>query len=134
VERSTRFLLLLNLDHNDAPTVALTLADGIQRLPEELRKTLTLDRGLEMAAHKSFTIATNVSVYFCDPRSPWQRGSNENTNGLLRQYLPKGSDLKPYTQDELDTIAKRLNTRPRKTLAYRTPGDMLENAIVALTP
>ena len=134
MERSTRFLLLLNLDHNDAPTVALTLADGIQRLPEELRKTLTLDRGLEMAAHKSFTIATNVSVYFCDPRSTWQRGSNENTNGLLRQYLPKGSDLKPYTQDELDTIAKRLNTRPRKTLAYRTPGDMLENAIVALTP
>jgi IS30 family transposase len=93
-----------------------------------------VDRGLEMAAHKSFTIATNVQVYFCDPRSPWQRGSNENINGLLRQYLPKGSDLRPFTQDDLDAIARRLNTRPRKTLSYRTPGDMLEEAIVATTP
>ena len=129
VERSTRFVMLLKLDGKHAPTVAAALAEGIQRLPEELRKTLTVDRGLEMAAHKSFTIATNVSVYFCDPRSPWQRGSNENINGLLRQYLPKRSDLKPFTQDDLDAIAQRLNTRPRKTLAFRTPGDMLEEAI-----
>ena len=134
VERSTRFVMLLKLDGKDAPGVALAVAEGIQRLPEELRKTLTVDRGLEMAAHKSFTIATNVQVYFCDPRSPWQRGSNENINGLLRQYLPKRSDLKPYTQDDLDAIGRRLNTRPRKTLAYRTPGDMLEEAIVATTP
>jgi len=134
VERSTRFVMLLKLDGKHAPTVAVALADGIQRLPEELRKTLTVDRGLEMAAHKSFTIATNVSVYFCDPRSPWQRGSNENINGLLRQYLPKRSDLKPFTQDDLDAIAQRLNTRPRKTLAFRTPADMLEEAIVATTP
>ena len=92
MERSTRFLMLLKLKGKHAPTVAAAFAEGIQRLPEELRKTLTVDRGLEMAAHKSFTIATNVQVYFCDPRSPWQRGSNENINGLLRQYLPKGSD------------------------------------------
>ena len=94
--------------------------------------TLTWDRGLELAAHRTFSIATGVKVYFCDPRSPWQRGSNENTNGLLRQYFPRRTNLSGYSQRYLDTIARRLNTRPRKTLGYRTPADILADT-VALT-
>jgi IS30 family transposase len=108
------------------------LSHQIQRLPEAMMDTLTWDRGTEMANHKKFTIATDVAVYFCDPKSPWQRGTNENTNRLLRQYLPKGSDLSAHSQKDLDAIALKLNTRPRKTLAYRTPADTLAST-VALT-
>ena len=102
------------------------------RLPHGLMKSLTWDRGTELAAHRAFTIATNVDVYFCDPQSPWQRGSNENTNGLLRQYLPHGTDLSVYPQTKLDAIAQRLNTRPRLTLGFQTPAAKLA-AIVAST-
>jgi IS30 family transposase len=112
--------------------VVEVLSEGIGRLPEEMMRTLTWDRATEMAAHARFTVATNVKVYFCDPRSPWQRGTNENTNGLLRQYLPKGSDLSVHSQKELDEIASSLNSRPRKTLGYQTPADTL-SATVALT-
>ena len=105
----------------------------VRNLPASLRRSLTWDRGLEMAQHKSFTMATDVQVYFCDPQSPWQRGSNENTNGLLRQYLPKKTDLSCYSQSDLDQIALRLNQRPRKTLGFQTPEDKLQ-ASVASTP
>src|SRR6185436_5252445 len=96
-----------------------------RKLPQELYKSLTWDRGKEMAGHKRFTMATDVQVYFCDPQSPWQGGSNENTNGLLRQYLPKNADLSTFSQSELDAIALRLNTRPRQTLGFQTPADKL---------
>ncbi len=109
------------------------LSQHVGQLPAELRRSLTWDRGLEMAQHKTFTMATDMQVYFCDPQSPWQRGSNENTNGLLRQYLPKNADLSRFSQSELDEIALRLNTRPRQTLGFRTPADKLQ-ASVASTP
>src|SRR5678810_38316 len=101
----------------------------IRDRPEALRRSLTWDRGLEMAQHKSFTMATDVKVYFCDPQSPWQRGTNENTNSLLRQYFPKGTELSHYTQAALDRVARRLNERPRKTLGYRTPADKLQRVL-----
>lgn len=134
VERSTRFLLLLKLDGKDANSVVVALTNGIQTLPTQLKRSLTWDRGPEMAQHVRFTIATDVRVYFCDPQAPWQRGTNENTNGLLRQYLPKGTDLNALTQADLDEIARKLNTRPRKTLGYKTPAAMLTKATVATTP
>jgi IS30 family transposase len=109
------------------------LSRHVRELPATLRRSLTWDRGLEMAQHKSFTMATDVQVYFCDPQSPWQRGSNENTNGLLRQYLPKKSDPSQFTQSDLDAIALRLNQRPRKTFGFQTPADKLQ-ASVAPTP
>jgi IS30 family transposase len=93
----------------------------MRKLPDIIRQTLTWDRGMELADHKAFSLATDIDVYFCDPRSPWQRGTNENTNGLLRQYFPKGSDLSGYTQVDLNKVARRLNTRPRKTLGFHTP-------------
>ncbi|MGD9998746.1 MAG: IS30 family transposase [Ilumatobacteraceae bacterium] len=133
VERSTRYVLLGRIGgRHDAETTCAVLTEMIGRLPAQLRGTLTWDQGREMANHAEFTIATNVAVYFCDPRSPWQRGTNENTNGLLRQYFPKGTDLARYTHDELDAIAAELNGRPRQTLAGMKPSERL-NEFVALT-
>ncbi len=132
VERQSRYLMLVRVPSKDTRTVVAALARRIQRLPQGLMKSLTWDRGTELAGHRAFTIATEVQVYFCDPQSPWQRGSNENTNGLLRQYLPKGTDLSVYTQAQLDAIALRLNTRPRLTLGFQTPAAKLA-AIVAST-
>jgi transposase, IS30 family len=125
VERHTRFVMLLKIPSKDTATVVAALAKHVRKLPQELRRSLTWDRGKEMADHKSFTLATQVQVYFCDPRSPWQRGSNENTNGLLRQYFPKGTDLSQFSQAYLNKIATRLNQRPRETLGFETPADRL---------
>jgi IS30 family transposase len=131
-ERASRFCLLIALpDGRTAEIVAGALADRILTLPAALRRTLTWDRGIEMAAHADFTVATGVRVYFADPHSPWQRGTNENTNGLARYYLPKGTDLSAWTQDQLDAIADRLNTRPRRTLGYRTPAEALDALLAA---
>jgi transposase, IS30 family len=131
-ERASRFCLLIALPHGRTPdVVADALADRILTLPAALRRTLTWDRGIEMGAHASFTIATGVKVYFADPHSPWQRGTNENTNGLVRYYLPKGTDLSGWTQDELDAIADKLNTRPRRALGYRTPAEALNALLTA---
>ena len=116
VERQSRYLMLAKIARKDTETVVNALIKHAQKLPHELYKSLTWDRGVEMADHRRFTLATDIKVYFCDPRSPWQRGSNENTNGLLRQYLPKGIDLSAYSQSKLNAIARRLNQRPRKTL------------------
>ena len=125
VERHTRFAMLLKVPSKDTATVVAALGKHVRKLPQQLRRSLTWDRGKEMADHKSFTIATNVQVYFCDPRSPWQRGSNENTNGLLRQYFPRGTDLSRFSQAHLNRIALRLNQRPRKILGFETPADRL---------
>jgi len=133
VERHSRFCMLVKVPGKDTATVVAALSQHVRGLPATLRRSLTWDRGLEMAQHKSFTMATDVQVYFCDPQSPWQRGSNENTNGLLRHYLPKKADLSCYSQSELDEIALRLNQRPRKTLGFQTPADKLQ-ASVASTP
>lgn len=133
VERQTRYLLLVKVPGKGSARVVDALAAQVRTLPHQLWASLTWDRGVELADHRRFTIATDVAVYFCDPRSPWQRGTNENTNGLLRQYFPKWTDLSIYTQADLDAVATRLNTRPRKTLDYRTPAAMLA-AIVASTP
>jgi IS30 family transposase len=133
VERQTRYLMLVKVDGKDTATVVAALAAQVQTLPAQLWASLTWDRGMELADHKRFSVATDVAVYFCDPQAPWQRGTNENTNGLLRQYFPKKTDLFAYDQVDLDAIAARLNARPRKTLAYETPADRLA-AIVASTP
>jgi len=129
VERQSRFTMLVKLNGKDATNVVKALSRHVRRLPAELRRSLTWDRGMELALHKEFTIATDVAVYFCDPQSPWQRGTNENTNGLLRQYFPHGTDLSGYSQSNLNTIANRLNTRPRKTLGFGTPADKLRVAV-----
>lgn len=132
VERCSRFVMLVKVGGKDSDNVISALIARVQHLPQGVMASLTWDRGMEMAYHRKFTVATDVSVYFCDPKSPWQRGSNENTNGLLRQYFPNGTDLSVYTQHDLDQVALRLNTRPRKTLAFETPADTFERA-VALT-
>src|SRR2546426_820875 len=125
VERHSRFAMLIKVPSKDTATVVGALSKHVRKLPAQLRRSLTWDRGKEMADHKNFTVATKVQVYFCDPRSPWQRGSNENTNGLLRQYFPRGTDLSGYSQAHLNRIALRLNQRPRKTLGFETPADRL---------
>ena len=129
VERHSRFVALVKVPSKDTAAVVAALSRHVRKLPASLRRSLTWDRGLEMAQHKSFTVATNVQVYFCDPQSPWQRGSNENTNGLLRQYFPKGTDLSGYSQSDLDKVALRLNQRPRKTLGFETPEDRLRASV-----
>jgi IS30 family transposase len=132
VERHSRYVMLVRMPTKAAPAVAQALARHVRSLPQTLRRSLTWDRGRELAAHRDFTIATDVQVYFCDPHSPWQRGSNENTNGLLRQYFPHGTDLSQYSQAALNRVARELNERPRKTLGWQTPADKLA-AIVAST-
>jgi IS30 family transposase len=132
VERSSRFLMLVKMNNKKPTEVAEALGRHVQELPSELRRSLTWDRGIEMFKHKQFTMASQMQVYFCDPQSPWQRGTNENTNGLLRQYLPKKSDLSLWNQEQLNEIALRLNQRPRKTLSFRTPAEVLSSS-VALT-
>ncbi len=132
VERHTRYVLLAKVPNRDSQSVITALINQAHRLPDELLKSLTWDRGKEMAQHKRFTLATDVAVYFCDPQSPWQRGSNENTNGLLRQYFPKGTNLSVHSQERLDEIARQLNGRPRKTLGFETPAQRFE-ACVAMT-
>ena len=123
VERQSRYVMLAKVGGKDTETVVNALINHARKLPHELYQSLTWDRGKEMADHKRFTLATDIKVYFCDPQSPWQRGSNENTNGLLRQYFPKGTDLSGYSQAKLNAVARRLNERPRKTLDYETPAE-----------
>lgn len=132
VERQTRFLMLVRIETKDSKGLADALAQKIKALPRHMKASLAWDRGTEMTSHARFTMASKVQVYFCDPYSPWQRGSNENTNGLLRQYFPKGSDLSRFSQAALDKVAHEMNTRPRKTLGYKTPAAMFAQA-VALT-
>jgi len=129
VERHSRFTMLVKLARRDSATVVAALVYVIGTLPEELRRSLTWDQGKEMARHKSLTIATDLQVYFCDPRSPWQRGSNENTNSLLRQYFPRSTNLSQVSQDQLDAVALRLNQRPRKTLDFETPAGRLRKVL-----
>ena len=131
VERRSRYVMLVKVDSKDTVSVTNALAKKILQLPAELRRSLTWDRGSEMAAHKQFTIATDVKVYFCDPHSPWQRGSNENTNGLLRQYFPKGKDLSGVSQVELNRVARLLNERPRETLNWLSPFEALRATVAS---
>jgi IS30 family transposase len=133
VERQSRYVMLVKVDGKDTTTVVDALTAQVRTLPAKLQASLTWDRGMELADHHRFTVATDVAVYFCDPRSPWQRGTNENTNGLLRQYFPRQTDLSVHSQADLDAVAARLNTRPRKTLQYETPAARLATA-VASTP
>ena len=132
VERHSRYVMLAKLDNKNTETVVAALIKQSKKLPKELYKSLTWDRGSELSAHQSFTVATDIQVYFCDPGSPWQRGSNENTNRLLRQYFPKGTNLGVHTQSKLSAVARQLNERPRKTLEYETPAQRI-NARVAST-
>ena len=131
VERQSRFVQLVQVAGKDTTTVVQALIREVQQLPVGLMTSLTWDRGTEMAQHKVFTVATDVAVYFCDPQSPWQRGTNENTNGLLRQYFPTGTDLSMYTQEDLNAVALKLNTRPRKTLGFLTPGAILGTSVAS---
>lgn len=133
VERHSRFTMLVKVQGKDAASVVAALSKQVCKLPSELRRSLTWDRGMEMAQHQKFTVATDVKVYFCDPQSPWQRGTNENTNRLLRQYLPKRTDLSAYSQSDLNKIALRLNQRPRKTLGYYAPADRFHKSVAITT-
>ena len=132
VERHTRYVMLAKVKNKETESVVSALIKQSKKLPDELYKSLTWDRGKELADHKRFTLETDINVYFCDPRSPWQRGSNENTNGLLRQYFPKGTDLSVHSQTKLNAVARQLNERPRKTLEFETPAQRF-NACVAST-
>jgi IS30 family transposase len=129
VERQTRFTVLVKVDGKDTKTVVSALSEQMSKLPDLLQQSLTWDRGTELAAHADFSVATNMDVYFCNPSSPWPRGTNENTNGLLRQYFPKGSSLSKFTQDDLNKVAAKLNNRPRKTLGFRTPTEKLNEVL-----
>ncbi len=131
VERHSRFAMLIKVPSKDTEVVVAALSQHVRKLPATLRRSLTWDRGLEMAKHKTFTVATDVKVYFCDPQSPWQRGTNENTNLLLRQYFPRGTDLSVYSQAQLDRVALRLNQRPRKTLGFQTPASRLQASVAS---
>ena len=131
VERHTRYVMLVKVARKDTETVINALIKNARKLPHELYKSLTWDRGKEMADHKRFTLATDIKVYFCDPQNPWQRGTNENTNGLLRQYFPKGMDLSVYSQAKLTAVARRLNERPRKTLNYETPAERFNQSVAS---
>jgi len=131
VERHSRYVMLLKVPNKETQSVVSALIKQSQKLPRELYKSLTWDRGKELADHKRFTMATDIEVYFCDPHSPWQRGSNENTNRLLRQYLPKGTDLSAHSQAQLNKIARQLNERPRKTLQFETPAERFNQCVAA---
>jgi IS30 family transposase len=131
VERQTRYVMLVKVASKDTETVINALIDNARELPQKLYQSLTWDRGKELADHKRFTIATDIDVYFCDPHSPWQRGSNENTNGLLRQYFPKGVDVSTYSQAQLNEVARKLNERPRKTLEYQTPAERFSQLVAS---
>ncbi len=132
VERHSRYVMLVKVARQDTETVINALIKNARRLPQELYKSLTWDRGKEMADHTRFTLATDIKVYFCDPHSPWQRGTNENTNGLLRQYFPKGKDISAYSQSQLNTVARKLNERPRKTLNYETPAERFHQSVASI--
>ena len=132
VERQTRYVMLVKVNSQDTETVIKALTQQARKLPRELYKSLTWERGKEMAAHKRFSLDTNIQVYFCDPRSPWQRGSNENTNGLLRQYFPKGMDLSNVHQNKLNAVVRQLNERPRKTLDYETPAERFGQCVASI--
>jgi IS30 family transposase len=131
VERHSRFAMLIKVPSKNTEVVVAALSQQVRKLPATLRRSLTWDRGLEMAKHKDFTVATDVKVYFCDPQSPWQRGTNENTNLLLRQYFPRGTDLSVHSQVQLDQVALRLNQRPRKTLGFQTPASKLQASVAS---
>lgn len=129
VERKSRYVMLVKIEKNETAVVIEALRQHIGKLPAELRKSLTWDRGHEIRRHKELSVAADIKIYICDPQSPWQRGSNENTNGLLRQYFPKGVSVAGYSQEQLDAVARQLNERPRKTLGFKTPADILELAL-----
>ena len=133
VERHTRYVMLVKIPSKDTETVVNALIKQARKLPAELYKSLTWDRGKELSDHKRFSLATDIDVYFCDPQSPWQRGSNENTNGLLRQYFPKGTDLSVHSQAHLNKIARKLNGRPRQTLGFRTPAEKFSECVASIT-
>ena len=129
MERHTRYVMLAKVNGKDTKTVINALIKQSKKLPRELYKSLTWDRGKELSDHKRFSLATDIDVYFCDPQSPWQRGSNENTNGLLRQYFPKGTDLSVHSQKHLNNVACELNNRPRKTLAFCSPAEKFNECV-----
>ena len=132
VERHTRYVMLAKVANKDTATVVNALIKQSKKLPRELYKSLTWDRGKELSDHKRFSLATDIDVYFCDPQSPWQRGSNENTNGLLRQYFPKGTNLSGHSQAKLNAVARQLNGRPRKTLDFETPAERFNQCVASI--
>jgi IS30 family transposase len=132
VERHSRYVMLVKVANKETQTVVSALIKQSKKLPRELKKSLTWDRGKELVDHRRFSLATNIDVYFCDPRSPWQRGSNENTNGLLRQYYPKGTDLSVYSQAQLNKVARQLNERPRRTLGFETPAERFKACVASI--